>query len=314
MDKVIKKIKDIAAKVVSWCKDNKQKILKVLSVIANVLVWMFVALSLIITVLVFTAQNSEDGVPAIFGKSLITIETGSMEPTYEVGDLVFMTKLSEEEKANLKVGDIITFRTTIDINGDGQIGDINTHRIHSKTEGTLSVVTKGDHNLVPDNEGDTPYTVHYSEIIGICTEDGKIAGLGNVITFLRSSLGFFLCIVLPLILFFLYELYSFITLLVSERAKRAKAGTVPEETEEEIKCRAIEEYIKAQAEAAARAEKERAEEEIKRRAVEEYIKAQEAARAAEEAAVAAEAEKTSAEAAEVGAEAAEPTEDSENKE
>jgi signal peptidase len=82
--------------------------------------------------------------------------------------------------------------------------------------------------------------------------------------FLRSSLGFFLCIVLPLILFFLYELYHFITILVTEKAKKnAGASSV---SEEEIKRRAVEEYLA----------KQKDEEEIKRRAIEEYLAAQKA--------------------------------------
>ena len=251
---------------------DKAKVKKILGTVANVLIWVFVVLSLLTTVLVFAAQGSEDGVPAIFGKSLITIETKSMEDTYKVGDLVFMKKLSDEDKLNLKVGDIITFRTSVDINGDGKIGDINTHRIHEHEEGSTIFVTKGDNNPNPDNvaTSNTPaYTVHTSDIIGICKENGRIAGLGAVLGFLRSSLGFFLCIVLPLILFFLYELYNFIMVVVKERAKKAPAGVAPTVDEEEIKRRAIEEYLAAQ-----RAKE--AEEEIKRRAVEEYLASQKA--------------------------------------
>ena len=220
---------------------NKAKIKKIAETSVNVLIWIVVAISLLITILVFSAQGSEDGVPSLFGKSLVTIETGSMEPTYNSGDLVFMTKLSNEEKGNLKPGDIITYFAPIDINNDGQKGDINTHRIVSIDEASGTVKTKGD-NPVTNPVADD-YTVHLSSIIGYCTEDGRVGGLGAVIGFLRSSLGFFLCIVLPLILFFLYELYRFIMLIASERAKRAPVST---ETEEEIKRRAIEEYIKSQ--------------------------------------------------------------------
>jgi signal peptidase len=78
-----------------------------------------------------------------------------------------------------------------------------------------------------------------------------------------------------LILFFLYELYNFITVLMAERKKLASANAA--ETEEEIKKRAIEEFLAAQAAEKAKAE---AEEEIKRRAVEEYLAAQ-AAKSAE---------------------------------
>ena len=248
-----------------WFKDLDKK--KTLSIALNALIWLFVIFSLVITILVFSAQNSKDGVPSVFGKSLITISTDSMEPVYKAGDLVFMQKLDEEAKYELKVGDIITFHAPIDIDGDGLIGDINTHRIVSIDGNTF--VTKGDHNLIADNEGDDKYTVHVSDIIGVCTEDGKIGGLGNVISFLRSSLGFFLCIVLPLILFFLFELYNFITILVSERAKKA-AANAPAVDEEEIKRRAVEEYLA----------KQKDEEEIKKRAIEEYL-ASEAAKKAE---------------------------------
>lgn len=238
-----------------WFKDLNKK--KILSIALNTLIWVFVIFSLLITILVFSAQGSKDGVPAIFGKSLITISTDSMEPTYKVGDLVFMEKLSDEEIENLQIGDIITFHAPIDIDGDGIVGDINTHRIKA-IEGNR-FVTKGDHNLIADNEGDDSYTVHMSDVIGLCTEDGKIGGLGSVISFLRSSLGFFLCIVLPLILFFLYELYNFISILITERQKKAAAGAMVDE--EEIKKRAVEEYLAKQAN----------EEEIKKRAIEEYL-------------------------------------------
>ena len=238
---------------------------KIFSIAVNTILWLFVAFSLLITILVFSAQGSADGVPAVFGKSLITISTDSMEPVYNAGDLVLMEKIDDKGKESLKVGDIITFHAPIDINGDGLIGDINTHRIYETHHDQNYFVTIGDNNNGPDNKGDTPYTVHYSDIIGVCTEDGKIGGLGNVINFLRSSLGFFLCIVLPLILFFLYELYHFITILVTEKAKKAAVG-VSAETEEEIKKRAVEEYLA----------KQRDEEEIKRRAIEEYLAAQKA--------------------------------------
>ena len=233
---------------------KKAKIKKIAGIAANVLLWIFVVISMLITILVFSAQGSKDGVPALFGKSLITIETPSMEDTYSVGDLVFMSKLDDAQKAELKVDDIITYRAPIDINNDGVVGDINTHRIHSIDHSTGVIVTIGDNTLLPDNEGDDSYTSHVNDVIGKCTEKGKLAGVGNVIKFLRSSLGFFLCIVLPLILFFIYELYRFISLLVAERAKRAP---IAKETEDEIKKRAIEEFLaaqKAEAEAKAAAE------------------------------------------------------------
>ena len=240
-------------------KTNNEKTKKIVGIIVNTVIWIIVVFSLLITVLVFSAQGNEDGVPSIFGKSLVTIESNSMEPTYKTGTMVFMTKISDEEKMNLQPGTIITYRAPIDINNNGIVGDdLNTHRIVSVDVNTKTVKTQGDNKVTNPTEDN--YTVSFNDIIGTCTEKGKLGGVGNVIDFLRSSLGFFLCIVLPLILFFLYELYNFITILVTERQKKAMAGA-PVIDEEEIKRRAIEEYLAQQKD----------EEEIKRRAIEEYL-------------------------------------------
>ena len=225
---------------------NMQNVKKIAGIVGNVLLWIFVVFSALITIMVFSAQGSQDGMPALFGKSLITIETPSMDPTYRVGDLVFVTKIDDDEKKDLKPGTIITYHAPIDINKDGAIGDINTHRIETIDANGI-IVTKGDGNPLKDNEGDTPYTIHYNDVIGTCTEDGKLPGVGNAIKFLRSSLGFFLFIVLPLVAFFIYELYRFIALLLEERAKKnPQPAGISAADEEEIKRRAIEEYLKAQ--------------------------------------------------------------------
>ncbi len=230
-------------------KETKAKVMKIAGIVGNVLLWAFVIFSVLVTALVFTAQGSKDGVPSLFGKGMITIQSPSMDPTYKIGDLVFLTKLTDEEKTELlEPGVIITYHAPIDIDGDGKIGDLNTHRIDSFNEHG-KIVTKGDNPVTnPTVDG---YTIGYGDVVGICTEGGKIGGIGNVMNFLRSSLGFFLCIVLPLILFFLYELYNFISIIVTERAKRVAADApVSKETEDEIKKRAIEEYKKQLAEEA----------------------------------------------------------------
>ena len=250
-------------------KAKNGKVKKVLSIVGNTLIWVFVAFSLAITLMVFSAQNSGDGIPSLFGKSLVHIATDSMEDTYMVGDLVLMEKVTLEEAQNLEKGQIITFRAPIDIDGDGNVGDINTHRIYGFIEETGEIITKGDNKPLPDNQSADPYTILPADVIGVCHEE-PIKGLGNVITFLRSSTGFLICIVIPLILFFLYELYNFITILVTERQKKA-AANAPIVDEEEIKRRAIEEYLA----------KQRDEEEIKKRAIEEYLAKEAAKNAAE---------------------------------
>ena len=38
--------------------------------------------------------------------------------------------------------------------------------------------------------------------------------LGSILTFLKTKVGFFVCIILPLAAFFIYQLYKFIMLLL----------------------------------------------------------------------------------------------------
>ena len=60
--------------------------------------------------------------------------------------------------------------------------------------------------------------------------------------FLRTKVGFFVCILLPMALFFLFELYKFILTVISVKNGDDKYKL----DEEEIKRRAIEEYLAAQ--------------------------------------------------------------------
>ena len=69
----------------------------------------------------------------------------------------------------------------------------------------------------------------------------RLAGLGNVMNFLRTKTGFFVCILIPMAIFFLFELYKFIVVLIEVKHEDAV-----ELDEEEIKRRAIEEYLAQQ--------------------------------------------------------------------
>jgi signal peptidase len=78
-------------------------------------------------------------------------------------------------------------------------------------------------------------------------DGAKLSGIGTVISFLQTSKGFLLCIVLPLLLFFLYELYRFIIAFINLKNNGKKQLTAAEE--ELIKQRAIEEYLRQKEEA-----------------------------------------------------------------
>lgn len=206
---------------------------KVVGIVINVILWLFVVFAALTTVVVFTG-TSNNGVGNLFGYMPFSIQTQSMEPTIKAGDVVIG---KEVDFNTLKEGDIITYWTTVD---EQKI--LNTHRITKViSNGKVSVPsfkTKGDNNQIEDE-----YTVAAADIVA--KYNSKISGLGKAVDFLETQKGFFICIVLPLILFFLYQLYHFIKVIVT--VKQENAG-LSKEDEEELKKKAVEEYLAKQKE------------------------------------------------------------------
>ena len=206
---------------------------KVVGIVINVILWLFVVFAALTTVVVFTG-TSNNGVGNLFGYMPFSIQTQSMEPTIKAGDVVIG---KEVDFNTLKEGDIITYWTTVD---EQKI--LNTHRITkviSNGKGSVpSFKTKGDNNQIEDE-----YTVAAADIVA--KYNSKISGLGKAVDLLETQKGFFICIVLPLILFFLYKLYHFIKVLVT--VKQEKAG-LSKEDEEELKKKAVEEHLAKQKE------------------------------------------------------------------
>jgi signal peptidase len=201
----------------------------ILKAIFNVIAWIVLVFALLVTILVFTADRN-NGVATLLGYMPLTVESDSMKPTFKTDDLIITKEI--DDIATLQEGDVITFWTII----DGKKVK-NTHRIIEidNTDGTYSFITKGDNNSLEDS-----LSVYPSDIIGKWT-DIKISGMGGVMSFLRTKTGFFICILIPMALFFLFELYKLIVTIIE-----IKRPAVAEIDEEEIKKRAIEEYLAEQ--------------------------------------------------------------------
>jgi signal peptidase len=243
---------------------------KALSIFANVLAWIVLIFALLITIMVFSSSKN-NGVAHLFGYMPMAVESDSMKPTFKQGDLIICKEI--DDFGSVKENDVITFWTTI----QGQRVK-NTHRIVEvlDEDGVVKYKTKGDNNPVEDDD-----VISQGAVIGKWT-DVKLPFIGKVMDFLRTKTGFFICIVIPMAIFFLFELYKFIATIIE--AKRPEPVEVDEE---EIKRRAIEEYLAAQKQAGGTAEKAEAvaeKAEAKAEAVAE--KAEELAEAAETAAAA----------------------------
>ena len=205
------------------------KMKKVLNGIVTVISWIILVFALIVTILVFSSDQN-NGTPNLFGFIPLTVESDSMSPTFSKDDYIIDKEIDDVYK--LENGDIITFWTII----NGQRVK-NTHRIIevNKVNGSISFTTKGDNNDIKDS-----LNVYPVDIIGKWT-GFRLGGFGKVMNFLRTKSGFFICIVIPMIIFFLFELYKLIVVVVE--VKRPPAAQIDEE---EIKKRAIEEYIAQQ--------------------------------------------------------------------
>ncbi len=224
-------------------KKNVSKTRKIIGIIANVLMWLFIVFAVVVTIFAFSAQSSADGIPTIGGKVMSPVLSPSMEPEIRKGDLIFSRKLAPEEKTALEVGTIISFK--VDLDGDGT-PEVNTHRIVEviKSGSNVEYRTKGDNNAMADT-----YTVNAYDVISVFVKgkDTRLPLAGSVISFLLKPTGFLIVIVLPLVLFFIFEIIMFVRKLLE--IKNAGKKQITAEDEELIKQRAIEEYIRSQQQA-----------------------------------------------------------------
>ena len=234
------------------------------TVIISVILW---AIILVAALYAFTTMATRDSqnVASIFGYTPMAVQSDSMAPTFEKGDLIFVKKC---DTSKLEVGDIICFHTLI----DNQYA-LNTHLIEKieETAGeSRSYTTRGDNNQASDQ-----HIISDGDIVGKYV--GHLAKVGKVMDFLSSSVGFLIVIVIPMLLFFIYQVYNLI--MINIRLKRAVA-VENAQAEEEARLKARSEsgengVAGSDAEAKlAEAERLRAEaEEMKRAAAEELAKA-----------------------------------------
>lgn len=215
----------------------KKALKRTINIIVDIIVVLILMVSIIVVMLSLTSKSS--GVPNIFGIAPLSVQTESMEDTINPGDLIFCSLTDIEDE--FQKDDVVTF--PIEINGE-QV--LNTHRIVEvvKDQNITYYKTQGDNketNPEPDTDLQTSSTI-VAKYTGT-----KIPGLGTVLSFIRTQLGFFLCILLPMILFFIYEAARVIMNLLAynkEKAfEEAQSAVSNSELTEEQKQKAIEEYL-----------------------------------------------------------------------
>ncbi len=188
---------------------SKGKGSKVINIIVNILLVFAIVVAFVCTYTSYVSKKGS-GVPSLFGYAPLAIQSDSMKPFFEKGDLVISKTV--KDAGDLKENDVITFWTII--NGQRVL---NTHRIVGVNDGGTYTyyTTKGDYNTVEDT-----MTVHESEVVGVY--QSHIDNLGTVMDFLQTSKGFFLIVVLPVLAFFIYYVVEFFRALFAYQAGKTK--------------------------------------------------------------------------------------------
>jgi signal peptidase len=125
--------------------------------------------------------------PEIAGYSPLIVLSDSMKPTIDKGDLIILQYRNAD---TIEVDDVIAF-------SDSENGENNV-LVHRVTEiidenGALFFRTKGDANAKEDK-----MLVSAEKIVGVYQI--KIKKAGNVAMFMQTTIGFILCVILPIII------------------------------------------------------------------------------------------------------------------
>ncbi len=189
---------------------------KILNCIGYVLVAVFV----IALVYVFAARVTGK-TPKVFGYGILRVQTGSMEPHIEIGDVIL---IKETEPSKLSKGDVISYHGT-----QGELaGKLITHQIISEPyeeDGRYFFTTQGTaHGTIPDPEIDD------TQISGkvLCV----IPLLGSLFDFFTHWYGY-LAFILLLLVAFGSELINLIFII--KRNKEDKEDDKIDNVKEEAK-------------------------------------------------------------------------------
>ena len=142
----------------------------------------------------------------LVGLQVFNVISGSMEPTYSVGDLLYVKTVDPD---SVRVGDPITFVLNEDL-------AVATHRVVAVDSVNRQFTTKGD-----ANESEDARPVHFNNLVGVPVF--AIPLLGYVSTYIQSPPGLYVAIgfgVLLLTAVFLPDLLT----KKSEKAEKQGEG------------------------------------------------------------------------------------------
>jgi signal peptidase I len=174
------------------------------------------AVLLIVTFYAGISSRLNGGTPKLFGREIMTVLSGSMEPGIQTGSIIVVRPVQAAQSGMMNVGDVITFKSP----DDPQV--IITHRIMEiqKNGSEAAYITKGDNNDIAD-----PKPVNQSNIIAVY-DNLTVPFLGYFFTWVKSKAGIIATMIVPgaaLMLYAMVSIFRFIMLLDKQAGPKPAA-------------------------------------------------------------------------------------------
>ena len=179
---------------------------KILGIASKIISWIIIAITVFMMVFtVFSTLVFDKNDRNLFGIRFYVVLSDSMSPSennkdldvhFDAGDIVLIKNV--KDPTALEAGDVIAF---ISQNADN-IGETVTHMIRERRTGTdgrlIGYVTFGTNTGTNDQA-----IVEPDFVLG--SYAGKLPGVGSFFTFLKTTPGYIICILVPFILLILWQ-------------------------------------------------------------------------------------------------------------
>lgn len=213
-----------------------KKSIKTLAIVANVVIYVFCALCLLVLMFTIFSKRNADGAVQLFGYEMRVVLSGSMEKNSEVdvsdyqikdiktGSMVLVQLVpnhhANEWYSNLQVGDVLTIRYVV-----AARQETITHRIidiQSKDTGGYIVTLRGDNvngiggeQIVDTDDVDSP-----NYVIGKVT--GKSYFWGKVVYSLKRPQGLIMLVIIPSTVIIVWQVVKIVDVVKTGRRKSAE--------------------------------------------------------------------------------------------
>jgi len=206
---------------------------KILNVAVKIFTYLVVAVTIFMMVFtIFSVSTFDKNDRSLFGIKFYIVRTDSMSPSelnagddvhFDAGDIILIKNIEPAQRTQLQKGEVIAF---VSQNSDSR-GETITHMIYE-------VVTNDNGRIIGyKTYGTNTGTVDESlvepdYVLGVYT--GKLPKVGYFFSFLKTTPGYIVCILVPFLLLIIYQGINCISLF--RKYKREQMEEMQKEREQ----------------------------------------------------------------------------------